>query len=65
MAGISSTSALFKLAKQSAKGTPATAFLCGMMEQHGANVAFDQFDDTPEHGCRPGVTRNRVTITRR
>ncbi len=62
MAGISSTSALFKLAVQSAKGTPATALLCGMMEQHGANVAFDLFDDTPEHGCRPGVTSDRATV---
>ena len=59
MAGVSSTSAIFKAAVQASKGTPKTALLCGMMEQHGINVAFDAFDDTAEHGCRTGVTADR------
>lgn len=62
MAGVSSTSAIFKAAVQASKGTPKTALLCGMMEQHGINVAFDAFDDTAEHGCRTGVTADRATV---
>ena len=61
MSGVSSTTALCKVGKQAAKGTPInTGLICGMLRQSGFNVDFDELDDQPEHGCRT-VSVDRAT----
>lgn len=51
MADINSTEAVFRVAKQSAKGTPAASgFVTGMMLRSGLNAAFDKLDKGAEHG---------------
>lgn len=52
MAGTPSTSATLKVARQSAKGTPATTgFITGLMEQSSFFVAFDEAQKAAEHGA--------------
>lgn len=61
MSGVSSTTALCKVGKQSAKGTGInTGLICGMLTQSGFNVDFDELDDQQEHGCRT-VSVDRAT----
>ena len=51
MAGTPSTSALLKVGKQAAKGTPiGSGFITGLMEQSSFTVSFDELTKTPEHG---------------
>lgn len=51
MAGFASQAALFKVAKQTAKGTAATAgFWSAIAEQSGLNPRRDEINQTPEHG---------------
>ena len=61
MSGVSSTTALMKVGKQSAKGTPVnTGLICGMLTQSGLNTDFDELEDQAEHGCRT-VSVDRAT----
>lgn len=58
MAGVSSTSATFRVGRQTAKGTAATTgFITGLMEQSGLYPAFDEMAVTPEHGAAGLVDR--------
>jgi len=58
MAGVSSTSATFRVARQSGIGTAATTgFVTGLMEQSGMYPAFDEMQITPEHGAAGLVDR--------
>lgn len=60
---IPSTTALFKIGLQSAKGTPATtSFLCPTVTDSYLRPAFDVIDKGPEHGCN--VTADRATARR-
>lgn len=62
MSGVSSTTALCKVGKQSAKGTGInTGLICGMLTQSGFNVDFDELEDLQEHGCRT-VSVDRATV---
>jgi len=61
MADYSSTEALFQVAKQSAKGTPATAgFITGMMLQSSMVPNIDKLQKGAEHG----ITYTRATAHR-
>ena len=52
MAGTPSSTATLKVARQSAKGTPAaTGFITGLMEQSGFFVNFDEAQKAIEHGA--------------
>ena len=62
MSGVSSTTALCKVGKQSGKGTGInTGLICGMLTQSGFNVDFDELEDLQEHGCRT-VSVDRATV---
>jgi len=61
MADISSTEAIFQVAKQSAKGTAATTgFITGMMLRSSMNPAVDKLQKGAEHG----ITYARATAYR-
>ena len=66
MAGTPSTSATFKVAKQSAKGTPAsTGFVTGMMTRSALNASIDRITKTAEHGVAYTRATAHKTPTRR
>lgn len=66
MAGIPSTAATFKVAKQSAKGTPAsTGFVTGMMTRSTLLPALDRITKTAEHGVTYARATAHKTPTRR
>lgn len=61
MTDYSSTEAIFQVAKQSQKGTPATAgFITGMMQRSSLLANFDTQDKGAEHG----ITYTRATAHR-
>lgn len=60
---IPSTTALFKIGKQSAKGTPAaTGFICATATSSYLRPRIDRVTRDPEHGCN--VSTGRVTAKR-
>lgn len=57
-----STEARFKVGRQVAKGTAQDEdLICGMMTQHGLNIAWDLIDKGGEHGCT-GISTSRATV---
>lgn len=66
MAGTPSTAALFKVGKQTAKGTPAsTGFITGMMTRSSFLPDLDEITKTAEHGVAYTRATAHKTATRR
>lgn len=66
MAGITSTAARLRVAKQSGKGTAASSgFITAVLNQSGLNVAFDNTQKPAEHGIAYSRATARKTATRR
>lgn len=66
MAGTPSTAALFKVAKQASKGTPAsTGFITGMMTRSSFLPDIDTITKTAEHGIAYTRATAHKTATRR
>ena len=66
MAGVTSTAARLRVAKQSAKGAAASAgFVTAVLNQSGMNPVFDNTQKTAEHGIAYARATARKTATRR
>lgn len=65
--GVPSVTAKYWVGAQQEKGVPATAYVCGIMEQSGLNPQYEQQQKASEHGCIGGNSRvtARKSVNRR
>ena len=63
MAGFASTAAYFRVGKQTAKGTAATAYTTALAEMSAMNARRDAIQQTAEHGIATTRTTDHKSVT--